>query len=149
MTLRSPRESLGGYIILPRLIDKVRLHAKRQLPEAYKANLLGDEPTLDGRLLAFTGLDGTALRDIILRSHTDDEVLLWVQGHARPVSPEEQERWATEVARYHPDSALVEYRRHAYPHLAAQIDLSTVSVFDLIDMDEGRLSVSRFVTPQF
>ena len=30
--LRSPRESLGGYILLPRLIDKVRLLAQGQLP---------------------------------------------------------------------------------------------------------------------
>ncbi|MDC4227500.1 MAG: DUF5069 domain-containing protein [Candidatus Manganitrophus sp.] len=26
--LRSPRERLGGYLLLPRLIDKVRLHAQ-------------------------------------------------------------------------------------------------------------------------
>jgi hypothetical protein len=38
--LRSPRESLGGYILLPRLIDKVRLLAQGQLPQAYAANVL-------------------------------------------------------------------------------------------------------------
>ncbi len=27
--LRSSREKLGGYVILPRLIDKVRLHEKK------------------------------------------------------------------------------------------------------------------------
>ena len=84
--LRSPRESLGGYILLPRLIDKVRLLAQGQLPQAYAANVLGTEFTLDGRFLAFTGLDAEALRRVILSNHTDDEVLAWVQEHARPTT---------------------------------------------------------------
>ena len=44
--LRSPRESLGGYILLPRLIDKVRLLAQEQLPQAYAANVLNAGLTL-------------------------------------------------------------------------------------------------------
>ena len=83
--LRSPRESLGGYILLPRLIDKVRLFAKGQLPVVYAANLLGAEYTLDGRFLAFTGLNAEALRQVIVSSRTDDDVLAWVQAHAKPV----------------------------------------------------------------
>ncbi|EQD24865.1 MAG: hypothetical protein D084_Lepto4C00325G0003 [Leptospirillum sp. Group IV 'UBA BS'] len=39
-TLRSPREKLGGYVVLPRLIDKVRLRASGRLPPDYLANLL-------------------------------------------------------------------------------------------------------------
>ena len=38
--LRSPRETLDGYIILPRLIDKVRVQARGELPAAYQRNLL-------------------------------------------------------------------------------------------------------------
>ena len=38
--LRSLEETLGGYILLPRLIDKVRLLAQGQLPQAYAANVL-------------------------------------------------------------------------------------------------------------
>ena len=84
--LRSPRELLGGYILFPRLIDKVRLLAQGQLPQAYAANVLGTEFTLDGRFLAFTGLDAEALRRVILSNHTDDEVLAWVPEHARPTT---------------------------------------------------------------
>ena len=60
--LRSPRESLGGYILLPRLIDKVRLLAQGQLPQTYVANVLKDGFTLDGRFLSFTGLNAEVLR---------------------------------------------------------------------------------------
>ena len=140
--LRSPRESLGGYILLPRLIDKVRLLAQRQLPQAYAANALGTEFTLDGRFLIFTGLNAEALRQAILSSRTDVEVLAWVQQHARPTSAEEKHTWAEQVNRYRPDAALVEYRKRIYPELAAQVDVGSLSVLGLIDMDEDRLAIN-------
>ena len=100
---------------------------------------LGAEYTLDGRFLSFTGLDAEALRQVIVSSCTDDEVLAWVQNHAKPATPSEKRAWAEQINGYRPDAALVEYRRRLYPELAARIDVGCVSVLDLIDMDEGRL----------
>jgi hypothetical protein len=137
--LRSPRESLGGYILLPRLIDKVRLLAQGRLPQAYAVNVLGTDGTLDGRFLRFTGLNAEALRRVILASRSDDEVLAWVQDHARSTTALEKQAWAEQVASYRPDAALVEYRKTVYPELAARVDVGSLSVLDLIDMDEGRL----------
>jgi uncharacterized protein DUF5069 len=137
--LRSPRESLGGYILLPRLIDKVRFLAKGQLPQAYAANVLGAEYTLDGRFLTFTGLNAQALRHVIVSGCTDDEVLEWVQRHAKPTTALEKQAWAEQIDRYRPDAALMEYRQRVYPELAERVDVSSISVLDLIDMDEGRL----------
>jgi hypothetical protein len=139
--LRSPREPLGGYILLPRLIDKVRLLAQGQLPEAYAANVLKDGLTLDGRFLSFTELNVEALRQVILSSRTDDEMLAWVQEHARPTTAVEKHTWAEQIDRYRPDAALVEYRKRVYPEPAAQVDVGSLSVLDLIDMDEGRLPI--------
>ncbi|WP_447598339.1 DUF5069 domain-containing protein [Nitrospira sp. Nam80] len=141
--LRSPRESLGGYILLPRLIDKVRLFAKGELPQAYAANLLGADYTLDGRFLAFTGLNAEALRQAIMSSRSDDEVLAWVEDHAKPATPSEKQAWAEQIERYRPDAALAGYRRRMYPDLASKIDVNSISVLDLIDLDEGRLPVQR------
>ncbi len=137
--LRSPRESLGGYILLPRLIDKVRLLAKGQLPQVYAANVLGAEFTLDGRFLAFTGLKAEALRQVIVSSRTDEEVLAWIRDHAKPATPIEKRAWAEQIDRYRPDAALAEYRRCIYQELAKRVDVGSLSVLDLIDMDEGRL----------
>jgi hypothetical protein len=100
--------------------------------------------TLDGRFLAFTGLDGDALRQVIVSSRNDDEVLQWVHRHARDTTLEEQIAWAADIDRYRPDASLLEYRYRTYPQLASQIDLSTVGVLDLLDLDEGRLPLSRF-----
>ena len=141
--LRSSHESLGGYIVLPRLIDKVRLLAKGDLPEPYAANVLGAEYTLDGRFLSFTGLDAEALRQAILSHRTDDEVLAWVQHHAKRATLSEIQAWAKEVDSYRPDAALVEYRRRLYPDLSARIDVTCLSVLDLIDIDEGRLPIKN------
>lgn len=137
--LRSPRELLGGYILLPRLIDKVRLLAKGQLPKAYAANVLGTGFTLDGRFLTFTGLNAEALRQVIVSGRSDDEVLTWVQDHAKLTTALEKQAWAEQIDHYRPDAALVEYRKRVYPELAAKVDVGSLSVLDLIDMDEGRL----------
>jgi hypothetical protein len=140
VTLRSPRERLGGYVLLPRLIDKVRLHARGQLQPEYEENLLNqDETQLDGRFLAFTGLDGEQLRRVILFETSDEAVLSWVESHARPHTSAEKDEWAEKIKAYRPDAARVAYRRRVYPDLAAKVDVASLDVFDLIDMDEGRL----------
>lgn len=123
------------------MIDKVRLLAKGQLPQTYTANVLGTRLTLDGRFLSFTELNAEALRQVILSNRTDDEVLAWVQEHARPTTALEKHTWAEQIHRYRPDATLVEYRKRVYPELAAQVDVSSLSVLDLTDMDEGRLPV--------
>jgi hypothetical protein len=97
VALRSPRETLDGYIILPRLIDKVRAQARGELPAAYQRNLLHRGGTLDGRFLAFAGLEGEALRAVILSCETDEPVAQWVAHHATRHSAEEKQRWAAEV----------------------------------------------------
>ncbi len=137
--VRSPRATLGGYVLLPRLIDKVRLDAQGRLPPDYQAKLLKPGPTLDGRLLTFTGLDAEQLRTAVLAARNDDEVLAWVQAHARAHSELEKEEWARQIEAYRPDATVAGYRKHNYPHLAEKLDLSRISVFDLIDLDEGRL----------
>jgi hypothetical protein len=81
--LRSLGEALGGYIQLPRLIDKVRLLAQGQLPQPYAAKVLNPRLTLGGRFFFFTELNVEALRRVILSNRTDDEVLAWMQEPAK------------------------------------------------------------------
>jgi len=136
--LRSPRETLGGYVFLPRLIDKVRLHAKGKLPPEYISNLLKPGLTLDGRLITFTGLDAEELRRAILDSKTDEEVLTWIKRHAKPHTEGEKKQWIAEIEVYRPNAERAQWRREAYEELALKVDPATLSLFDLIDMDEGR-----------
>ena len=131
---------MGGYVLLPRLIDKVRLQARGQLQPEYEENLLSQDPTkLDGRFLAFTGLDREQLRRVILSETSDEAVLAWVESRARPRTPAEKDEWAEKIKAYRPDAARVAYRQRVYPDLAPRVDVESLDVFDLIDMDEGRL----------
>ncbi|MBI3812329.1 MAG: DUF5069 domain-containing protein [Nitrospirae bacterium] len=139
--LRSPRQMLGGYVFLPRLIDKVRLHAKEKLPQEYVGNLLKPGLTLDGRFLTFTGLDAEELRRAILEPKTNEEVLAWVECHAKPHTKIEKQQWIAEIEVYRPDAERAQWRREAYKEVAAKVDPATLNVFDLIDMDEGRVSL--------
>ena len=139
--LRSPREKLDGYILLPRLIDKVRAHARGMLPDAYHRNLLRPGLTLDGRLLTFTGIDGEALREIIITSTSDEPVLCWIAEHGHSHSDEEKQRWAKEVEAYRASGRVLMYLQATHPELAARVDFTRFSLLDLLDMDEGRLAI--------
>lgn len=139
--LRSPRERLGDYVILPRLIDKVRLQSRGKLPPQYIGNLLKPGLTLDGRLLTFTGLDPEELRRSILAVKTDEEILAWVEKHARPHTEEDKRRWITEIEAYRPNAEWAQWRREVYREIAAKVDPATLNLFDLIDMDEGRIPI--------
>ena len=136
--LQSPRKTLGGYIILPRLINKVRLHAEGRLPQEYATYLLKPGLTLDGRFLAFTGLDGEALREAIPADRSDEEVLAWIERHARPHTKAEKRKWAEEIDAYRSEGEAARQRKAIYAGLAPRIDVAAVSILDLIDMDEGR-----------
>lgn len=143
--LRSPRETLGGYVILPRLIDKVRLDNLGLLPPEYRANLLrmpdpeGGLNPFDGRFLVFAGLDPAKLRAAILASATDREVLDWVDNHATPHTVTEKEDWRTSIELSPGSEARTERWKKHYPSLAHREDLGRLSPFDLIDLDEGKI----------
>lgn len=138
--LRPPRDTLGGYATLPRLIDKVRLHATGRLPPEYVPQLLGGEGTLDWRSLTFTGLDPEALRAAILAAPDDAAVLAWVERHAAAPTDAEKRAWAQAIAAYRPDPDRARRRAQRYPTVAARLDVATLSLFDLIDLDEGRIT---------
>ena len=142
--LRSPRETLGGYVILPRLIDKIRLKSRGELPENYLPNLLrplapeiGFYP-LDGRLLAFMEVDPSELEAAILRSSDDASVLDWIDSHERKRSESEKEEWRRSIEEAPVDETRTAHRKRTYPNLAHRPDIGELSPFDLIDLDEGR-----------
>lgn len=73
---RSPRCRLGGYALLPRLLDKCR------------ATLLGKNGEfhyncpLDQQFFIFLGIDPDRLKDIVAKGGGDGEILTWINDHA-------------------------------------------------------------------
>jgi len=72
---RSPRETMCGWMHLPRFIDKIRLHLAGKLHPDYQANFCKG---FDGLWLETTGVDAQTFIDVVRRSTTDGEVCDWV-----------------------------------------------------------------------
>jgi hypothetical protein len=132
---RSPYEKLGGYVHLPRLIDKARLYRKGLL-NGYNYKTVG----FDKHLLAFLKLDPEAFEDIVNRHDNDDAILAWVQQHGANHSSDAVEQWNQAMISRYPDTAV---KRARFLHFLKEAggegreDIKTY--FDLIEFDEGRL----------
>src|SRR5258708_26342581 len=74
---RSPRVRLGGYAILPRMVDKGRATIAGKHGE-YHYNC-----PLDQRFLEFAGIDPEALKKQLAAGKGDWEILEWVQAKAK------------------------------------------------------------------
>lgn len=75
---RSPRVRLGGYVHLPRLLDKAR---------ATLAGINGDynyDCPMDQHFFAFTGLKATDLLRQVKSGKSDGALLKWVNANSKP-----------------------------------------------------------------
>jgi len=128
---RSPRVRLGGYAILPRMLDKGR------------ATLAGTNGEynyacpLDQRFLEFTGIDPEALKKELAKGKSDGEVLEWITAHSktRP-GPHEIAAWsALQDQRAPADPGSRAYFNEVHSKIAPKRE-DIVSWFDLLDVDD-------------
>lgn len=131
---RSPYERLGGFVHLPRLIDKAKLHRKGLL-DGYNYKTVG----FDKHLLAFLKLDPDAFEKIAHEYDDDARILEWVETNGVKHSPEEIERWNTAMISRRPDSAVKKARfLHFLKEAGGEGRKDIATYFDLIEFDEGR-----------
>jgi hypothetical protein len=129
---RSPRVRLGGYVILPRMLDKCRASIAGKNGEYHYAC-----PT-DQRFLQFTGVDPEALKAEVAKGASDREILAWIQSNA-PIKHTETEiaAWSALQPLWSPSNN--ESREHFNELVAgAKADKreDVVGWFDLIDVDD-------------
>src|SRR5262245_5186819 len=72
---RSPRETMCGWMHLPRFIDKVRLHLAGKLHSDYQPNFCKG---YDGLWLEMAGVQAEQFIDVVRASTTDGQVCDWV-----------------------------------------------------------------------
>ena len=126
---RSPRVRLGGYVILPRMLDKGRAALAGRNGEYHYAC------PLDQRFLEFAGIDAEALKKELTKS--DSEVLAWIQQNAKyqRTVPEiiAWSAWQEQRGPDNPDGR--DYFNNLHKTVAPQrTDIS--SWFDLLDVDD-------------
>ena len=128
---RSPRVRLGGYVILPRMLDKGRaLLAGKNGEYNYAC-------PLDQRFLEFTGIDPKALKKQLAAGKGDGEILEWIMHHAKPArTASEIAVWsAHQEARAPGDVGSREYFHGLHAKIAPQRE-DIVTWFDLLDLDD-------------
>ena len=76
---RSPRETMCGWMHLPRFIDKIRLQLAGQLHADYQGNLCKG---FDGLWLETAGVQAEVFIGVVKNSITDGQVCDWVRVHA-------------------------------------------------------------------
>src|SRR5438045_4043041 len=79
---RSPRETMCGWMHLPRYLDKVRLHLAGKLHPDYQPNF---GKGFDQVWLELAGVEEKQFIDILRQSITDGEVCDWVLKDAKGV----------------------------------------------------------------
>ena len=129
---RSIRSRLGGFVLLPRILDKGRAKLAGKNGE-YNYN----SPT-DQHLARFLGLDLEALLNELATGKADGEILEWVQAHAQtPRDPWEIEAWSAYMEKRGPDSdaeTLSGFAEYVGQHSKTREDIKTW--FDALDLDD-------------
>ena len=82
---RSCRETMDGWIHLPRYIDKIRLHLAGRLHSDYQANL---GKGFDGLWLKTAGVTHEQMVEVVKHSVTDGEVCDWVRKNVKKSAAE-------------------------------------------------------------
>ncbi len=128
---RSPRVRLGGYAILPRMLDKGRATINGKNGE-YHFNC-----PLDQRFTSFAGIDAEALKKELAAGKGDGEILEWIEKNAKNKHSEVEIReWSAYAAMRVPSD--VESRQY-FNELQSKVapkreDIATW--FDLLDVDD-------------
>src|SRR6185503_6918476 len=77
---RSPRETMCGWIHLPRFVDKIRLHLAGKLHADYQENFTKG---FDGSWLKAAGITAEQIIEAVKNSTTDGQVADWVRCNVK------------------------------------------------------------------
>ena len=128
---RSPRVRLGGYVILPRMLDKGRATIGGKNGEYHYAC------PLDQRFLEFVGVNPDALRKQLAADKSDGEVLEWIQKNAKHKRTEPEIcAWSMYQAQRAPaDTESRQFFQETHKKIAPKRE-DVVTWFDLLDLDD-------------
>ncbi len=136
---KSPSENVGGLIYFPRMLDKIRLHARGELGEAYHKNL-GTPRTADDALCNFLRIKYSDLHERVLEGGSDEEILEWCYEKGRRPNAGDIFLWngfASKIG--FRDFATATLERMKKEHgVADRADIATMP--DMMDFEEGRKS---------
>ena len=133
----SPNEMTNGMVWFPRMLDKIRLHARDELPAEY-VPWLGKG--FDGRCLRYLRVGYDALVARVHEGGTDAEILQWCFTQGRELSDEDIAIWSDFLRKrgWRDSPAVLADLEDSKKQsgLGHRTDLDTYFLFN--DADEGR-----------
>jgi hypothetical protein len=134
---RSPRETMDGWMYLPRYIDKIRLYLAGKLHSDYTENF---GKGFDGEWLKAAGLTHEKMIQVVKNSITDGEVCDWVRSNVKKTPAEKAAHRENTLNRPKPGDAEGLARLALRKEQAGAAHRDDIRCFvDVIDADEHRL----------
>jgi len=134
---RSARETMDGWMHLPRYIDKIRLHLAGKLHADYRENF---GKGFDGTWLAAAGVTHEQMINVVKKSITDGEVCDWVRTHVKKSAADKAAHAQDMLNRPKPGDEAAAARlklRKEQTGIAHRDDIR--NFVDFIDADEKRI----------
>src|SRR4051812_48758765 len=133
--VRSPSDKVGGVLYFGRMLDKIRVHARGELPEDYQPNL---GKGFDAKCCAFLNVDYAQLTERVKEGGNDEEMLEWAFTNGRRPSGDEITMWNEFMRKFgwRDHAAEILERRKREAGMQDRPDIETM--FQFIDADEGR-----------
>jgi hypothetical protein len=134
---KSAYEKAGGMGYFPRMLDKIRLHARGELHPDFHANL-GLPIGADGLCCRFLRVAYPDLKARVLEGGTDEEILAWCFERGRMLDETDLMIW-NEFNRklgWNDRATGLLQKLKARSGLANRDDI--VTMVDYFDVDEGR-----------
>lgn len=134
---RSPRETMCGWMHLPRYIDKIRLHLAGKLHADYQPNF---GKGFDALWLKYTGVIHEQMIGVVKNSITDGEVCDWVLKNVKAPDSAKAEQRERMLNYPRKDDAEMQARLRMRKEQAGLTHRDDIQCFvDFIDADEKRI----------
>ena len=136
VALRSPFEKVGGLFYFGRMLDKIRLHAKGELPADYHENL---GKGFDEKCVTFLRINYDQLVEHVKRSGSDEEILQWCFSVGRKPSDNDVYIWNEFMRKrgWHDEVSEMLESEKKREAMLSRSEIQTM--FQFMDADEGRL----------
>jgi len=136
---KSPKEMTSGMMYFPRMLDKIRLHARGELAEDYHPNL-GKPRTADGACSNFLRVKYSELRDRVLAGGGDAEILEWCYEKGRRLNEGDLVVWNGFVSKLGWNDFVTPRLEEQKQEMGITHRTDIATVGELIDLEEGRRS---------
>lgn len=132
---RSPRETLAGFVIAARMLDKCRATINGTAGE-YHFNC-----PLDRQFLDFAGIDAEEFKTFVATGATDSDVAAWIEEHSRIKDRAQVIAWNNKLRYTRPCDMPIELQQFLEDYIPKFVPKNRPIYvwFDVYDLEEERI----------